>query len=169
MLISAAGASAVLVGLVIGVADRNDDEEDQELIRALPNAKVTLQQGLTAGEQQGQPIFGKFEIASNKLQLSVYSAKDDKFVEAPVNCSTGKIEKVERITRAFGIGTAYMQKTTMMTARLPLKEAVARAASTAGGFSSAVSVVPDLKDGHAWAAVVLVVCGQSKTILVSLE
>ena len=52
------------------------DQEQAELANALSNVKVSLQQGLTAGEREGQPISGKFEIEDGKLQLSVYTAKE---------------------------------------------------------------------------------------------
>jgi hypothetical protein len=71
-----------LVAFSSGYALSADEhEERQALIKSIGNAKITLQQGLTAAEQQGQPISGKFEIEDGKLQLSLYTAKDGKFSE----------------------------------------------------------------------------------------
>ena len=36
--------------------------DDAALIKALGSAKVSLQQGLTASEREGQPISAKFEL-----------------------------------------------------------------------------------------------------------
>jgi hypothetical protein len=172
ILIAGARALAVLalivVGLAIGVTDRDDNEGDEPLLKALSDATVTLQQGLAASEQEGQPISGQFEFGDNKFQLSVYIAKDDKFSELLVNLKSGKITKVAPVTNASDITAAHLQKSAMKTAKLPLKHAVDKAASSANGFQ-AVSVAPDLKDGHAWASVVLVLGEQSRTILVPLE
>jgi hypothetical protein len=68
-----AGSAGLGAGLLIGIAEHyaiwNDDDDDDDdggrdaLVRALPFAKITLQQGLIASEQQGQPISGQFEVA----------------------------------------------------------------------------------------------------------
>ncbi len=52
-------------------ADDDEDEGNEALIKRLGAAKVTLQQGLTASEQEGQPISGKFEVEEGRFQLSV--------------------------------------------------------------------------------------------------
>jgi hypothetical protein len=172
LLIAGAGALTVIalivVGLAIGVTVRDDDEGDEALLKALSNAKVTLQQGLAASEREGQPISGQFEFGDNKFELSVYITKDDKLSEVLFDLTSGKITKVAPVTNASDITAAYLQKTAMKTAKLPLKHAVDKAASNKTGFQ-AVSVAPDLKDGHAWASVVLVLGEQSKTVLVPLE
>jgi hypothetical protein len=48
-----------------------DDEEAPQdaLIKLLDAAKINLQQGLAAGEQEGQPISANFEVDEGKLQL----------------------------------------------------------------------------------------------------
>src|SRR5205814_10553025 len=71
------------------------DEEQAELANALSGAKVSLQQGFTASEREGQPISGKFEVEDGKLQLSIYTAKEGKFFEVIVDHMTGTIAKVE--------------------------------------------------------------------------
>ena len=65
------------------------DEEQAELANAMSGVKVSLQQGLTASEREGQPISGKFEVENGKIQLSVYTAKDGKFSEVIVDHMTG--------------------------------------------------------------------------------
>jgi hypothetical protein len=53
------------------IARAADDEEapQEALVKLLDAAKINLQQGLAAGEQEGQPISAKFEVDQGKLQL----------------------------------------------------------------------------------------------------
>src|SRR3989442_775164 len=103
---SAVVGVAALAGLAgyYGVLRDDDDDDDDEdegqgaLIRALRFAKVSLQEGLTASQQEGQPISGKFEVDKGKFQLSVYAMKDEKFFEVLVDYGTGKILRAEPIT-----------------------------------------------------------------------
>ena len=84
----------------ITIVAQDDDEAHEVLTKAVAAAKVSLQQGLMASEQEGRPISGKFELNEEKLQLSVYTAKDGKFSEELVDYTTGKVVKVEEIGRA---------------------------------------------------------------------
>src|ERR1039457_4416200 len=72
--------------------------DQQALLKALPEAKITLQQGLAASASQGQPLSAKFEIDEGHFQLSVYTAKGSAFSEVIVDYTTGKIAKAEAIT-----------------------------------------------------------------------
>jgi hypothetical protein len=161
---------AILIGgYAFGLIDKDDDDEAQEaLINALGRANVSLQQGLTASEQEGQPISGKFEIEEGKFQLSVYTARDGKFSEVLVDYTTGKVAKAEPLTKADDLAAANAQSAAMAKAKTSLKEAVEKAVSMASGFR-AVSVQPGLKDGHALASVVLMKGEQSKTVLMPLD
>jgi hypothetical protein len=76
------------------------DKEHAELAKALKDAKVSLQHGLTASAKEGKPISAKYEMEDGKLQLSVYTMKGDKFSEVIVDHKTGKVAKTEAITQA---------------------------------------------------------------------
>src|SRR5437899_10659649 len=72
----------VLSSVAIAVpVEESSEKENGELAEALESIKVSLDDGLRASEAQGTPISGKFEIEDGKLQLSVYTMKDDKFFE----------------------------------------------------------------------------------------
>jgi hypothetical protein len=73
--------------------------EQAEVVKALKDAKVTLQEGLTASQAQGTPISGKFEIEDGKLQLSVYTMKGDKFSEVIVDHTTGRSPRARQSRR----------------------------------------------------------------------
>jgi len=134
------------------------DQEQAELASALSGVKVSLQQGFTASEREGQPISGKFEVEDGKLQLSVYTAKEGKFFEVIVDHMTGNITKVEPITEGDDLTHAKSQKAAMDRAKVKLADAATKAKGQAKGEAAdvlVVSAVPELKDGRPEAAVVL--------------
>src|SRR5436305_3628630 len=113
-------AMLVTIGLTAfssGSAFCADEHEQQALIKSIGDAKINLQQGLTAAEAQGQPISGKFEVEDGKLQLSVYTAKDGKFFEVVVDFVGGKITKTEPITEGDDLTAAKAQSAAMMKAK----------------------------------------------------
>ncbi len=140
-----------------------EEHNDPALIKLMGDAKITLQQGLTAAAQQGQPISAKFEVEDGKLQLSVYTAKDGKFSEVVVDYATGKVAKSEPITEGDDFTAAKAQSAAMAKAKTDLKTAADKAAAQAAG-SRAVSVTPALKGGHAVASVTLLSGQQVKTV-----
>ena len=155
IILGAAIGSAVLgVAALVGIAGhyailRDDDDEDDDdgrdaVARGSRFAKVSLQQGLTTGEQEGQPISGKFEVDRGKFQLSIYTAKDGKFSEVLVDYSTGQIAKVEPITKGEDLAAAQSQSAAMAKAKISLREAVEKALGEGAGFR-ALGAVPNLK------------------------
>ena len=153
-----------LVGQRIYAQDRSD----HLLIKGVTDAKVTLQQGLTAAAQQGRPISAKFEVEDGKLQLSVYTAKDGKFSEVIVDHMTGKVSETESITEGEDLAEAKSQSAAMGKAKTDLKAAVDKSAAATSG-SRAVSVTPALKDGRAVASVTLLTGQEFQTVEQPLE
>jgi hypothetical protein len=149
---------AVAFGLAIlgsgYVGNSADATDDAALIKALAGAKVSLQQGLTASQREGQPISGKFELEDGKLQLSVYTAKDGKYFEVIVDYTAGKVAKSEPITEGDDLTHAKSQSAAMAKAKAPLKDAVDKATEAAAG-SRAVSVTPEVKGAHLVGSIVL--------------
>ena len=163
----ALGLAALTGGYAVW-ADENEDEHRDALIMLVSAVKVSLQQGLTASEQEGQPISGKFKIEEDKFRLSVYTAKGGKYFEVLIDHTTGKVAKVEPIKGAYHLAAAELQSATMARAKIPLKEAVDKALREAADFR-AVSVAPDVKDSHAVATIVLVRGKQFKTVQEQLD
>lgn len=109
---------------------------------------------MRASEREGTPISAKFEIEDGKLQLSVYAMKGDDFIEVVADPKTGAIVKTETITDADDLKAAATQKAAMAKATVSLP-AAADAAVKANAGLRAVSIYPELRNGHAVAQVTL--------------
>ena len=151
-----------------GWAQKPDDKEHAELAKALKGAKISLERGLTASAKEGKPISAKYEVEHDKLQLSVYTMKDDKFSEVIVDHATGKVAKAEPITGGDDLTAAKGQSEAMAKARRSLAAAAAEAVKENKGFR-AVSVMPALKDGHPVADVTLVKGTEWKSVSEKLD
>ncbi len=166
------GKLSSLLGIalaVLPVVSAAAAEGDAAALAAkLKEAKVSLQQGLSASAKNGNPISGKFEIEDGKLQLSVYTAKGDAFSEVIVDHKTGKVVKSEPITSGDDLTAAKAQSEAMAKAKTSLSAAVSRAVKANKGYR-AVSAIPSLKDGHPAAEVTLVKGTESKTVSEALE
>jgi uncharacterized membrane protein YkoI len=151
-----------------GWAQTSQDKEHAELAKALKDAKVPLQRGLSASAKEGKPISAKYEVEDGKLQLSVYTMKDDKFSEVIVDHMTGKVTKAEPITSGDDLTAAKAQGEAMAKAKRSLQAAAAEAVKENNGYR-VVSVMPSLKDGHPVADVTLVKGEAWKTVSEKLD
>jgi len=166
-------AVAFLVACAIAVpsgwAQTSQDKEHAELAKALKDAKIPLQRGLTASAKEGKPISAKYEVEDGKLQLSVYTMKGgDKFSEVIVDHKTGKVAKAEPITKADDLVHAKAQSEAMAKAKRSLDAAASEAVKENKGYR-VVSVMPALKDGHPVADVTLVKGEEWKTVSEKLD
>ena len=160
----------VVAGALTAPAAQGEESKDQAaLAKALAAAKVSLEKALSASQREGKPISGKFEIGDDgKLQLSVYTAKGDKFSEVIVDHATGTVEKAEAITSGEDLEAAKAQIAAMAKARLGLDKAVSKAVYANRGYR-AVSVYPSLKDGHPVAEITLHKGDDWKTVTENLD
>jgi uncharacterized membrane protein YkoI len=175
MLLVTAGATVLGLATLLGFAGQNvifadddDDEGREALIKLLGISKINLQQGLAAGEQQGQPISAKFEVDQGKLQLSVYTAKDGKFFEVLVNHVTGRVLRTEPITEGDDLSAAKEQSAAMANAKTSLQAAVDKTMAESAN-TRAVRVVPGMKDGHPIASIDVLTYNQVRTIQQPLD
>ena len=158
----------LMVGLVVTPGLRSQDKSHVELAKAVGEAKVSLEQGLSISAHEGKPISAKFEIEDGKLQLSVYTAKGDSFSEVVVDHTTGKTTKIEPITSGEDFTAAKAQSEAMSKAKRSLREALANALKGNPGFR-AVSIFPTLKDGHPVAEVSLAKGEEWKSVSEKLD
>jgi hypothetical protein len=159
----------LLAGATLGGAAVADEAKEQAAVaKQLPSAKVSLSQGMTASESQGQPISGKFEVDEGRFQLSVYTAQGSAFREVIVDYTTGKVAKAGPLGEADDVAAAKKQMAAMAKAKTSLKAATDKAEQENAGYR-AVSVTPMLKANHAVATVTLVKGAQFKSVSESLE
>jgi hypothetical protein len=158
-------ASMLAVGAPAWAADEDDPAE---LARALPAAKVTLEQGLKSSEREGKPISGKFEIEDGDLQLSYYTERGGTFTEVIVDHVTGTIKKAEPITDAEDLQNAREQSQAMAKARLPLEKAVEAALRANGGYR-AVRVIPTLQGAQPVSDITLLKGAETKKVTEKLD
>jgi hypothetical protein len=156
------------IPLLAGAQQKYDDSEHAELAKAMKDAKVPLQTGLVASQRDGTPISAKYEVEHDKLQLSVYTMKGDKFAEAIIDHKSGKVAKTEPITEGDDLTAAKAQAEAMAKAKRSLAAAVADAVKANAGYR-AVSVMPSLSDGHPVANVVLLKGADWKTVPEKLD
>src|SRR2546423_7498425 len=103
-----------------GWAQTPADQEHAELAKALKDAKIPLERGLAASAKAGKPISAKYEVEDGKLQLSVYTMKDDVFSEVIVDHKTGAITRTEAITEGDDLIHAKTQSEAMAKAKRSL-------------------------------------------------
>lgn len=162
-------ACLLLSNLAVRAWGYQDQDKDRaELAKAVGQAKVSLEKGLSASKSAGTPISAKFEIEEGKLQLSVYTTQTGKFSEIIVDHDKGNIAKVEPITSGEDFTAAKAQGDVMAKVKVSLAAAVVKVLKDNPG-SLAVSVVPGLKDGHPVAEIALAQGTQWKTIFEKLD
>jgi hypothetical protein len=159
---------ACVFAVPTGWAQKYDDKEHAELAKALKDAKISVQRGLTVSAKEGKPISAKYEVEDGKLQLSVYTMKGDKFSEVIVDHKTGKVVKAEPITSGDDLTAAKAQSEAMAKAKRSLDAAASGAVRENKGYR-VVSVMPALKDGHPVADVTLLNGTDWKTVSGKLD
>ena len=158
-----------VTGILAAVALPSRAEDNSgALAKALPEASVSLDQGLKASEREGKPISGKFELEDGALQLSVYTMRAGDFSEVIVDHKTGAIKKAEKITDAEDLKNAKEQSEAMAKAKVDLDKAVEAATKANSGYR-AVSAMPTLGAGKPVANVTLIKGEDVKKVTEKLE
>ena len=158
----------LVAGLVAAFSFGVRAEEKGDLAGKMKEAKVPLEKGIAASATKGKPISAKYEVEDGKLQLSVYTAKDDSFSEVIVDHKTGKVAKAEPITGGDDLTAAKAQNEAMSNAKTSLQAAVSKAVKANKGYQ-AVSAMPSVKDGHPTADITLMKGSDSKTVSEQLD
>jgi hypothetical protein len=161
--------SVLIVALWVGPArPAMTDKDKAELATVVSGAKVTLEQGLMVSKKNGKPVSAKYEIENGTPQLSVYVVKEgSKYSEVIVDQASGEIAKAEPITSGDDLTEAKKQSDGLFRATREIREAVKEAKHDNPGYL-AVSVWPEMKDGHSLANVLLVKDNDWKTAVVDL-
>jgi hypothetical protein len=144
------------------------ESDPAALATGLKDTTTTLQGGLKASEREGTPISAKFEIEDGNLQLSVYTMKDDGFTEFVADPKSGAVTEAEKITDADDLKDATSQKAAMAKAKVSLVVATENAVKSNTG-SRAVSIYPELQNGHPVAEVTLLQGATMKRVTEKLD
>lgn len=165
----AIGIAATGLLIVASLPSRAEDEYNPAaLANALPQAAVSLEQGLKASTREGKPISAKYEIENDALQLSVYTVQGAQFSEVIVDHQSGAITKAEPLTDADDVKDAKEQNAAMAKATVSLEVIVSRAVEANGGYR-AVNAIPTLEGGHAVATVTLMKGTEVKKVTEKLD
>jgi hypothetical protein len=162
--------AVAVTGILAAVAlsSCTGDDNPVALAKALPEASVSLDQGLKASESEGKPISGEYEIEDGVLQLLVYTMKGDQFSEVIVDHKTGAVEKAEKITDADDLKDAKEQSQAMAGTKVSLDKVVDDATKANSGYR-AVSVMPILDAGKPVANITLMKGEDVKKVMVELD
>ena len=147
-------AAVVMGAMIFGPPAYAEDADSPALAAAMKNVPTTLEKGLQASEQTGKPISAKFEVEDGNLQLSIYTMKPGDFTEVIVAPDSGSVKSSEKITDADDLKAATSQKAAMDKTTLSLAAVTGQAAQEAAG-SRAISIFPELRDGHPVALITL--------------
>jgi hypothetical protein len=147
---------AALIVSLTGFAFAADEakELDPALRAAIADSTMTLQKGLAASEGNGKPISAKFELSDGQIQISIYNAAADGFVETVIDPKTGAIIEAESITDAGDLADAKDQKAAMEKAKVSLLAATDTAVKK-NTDTKAVSIYPELQNGQPIAKIML--------------
>jgi hypothetical protein len=151
-----------------GVFAADNEADDREVAKALPEGSLPLAGALKASMAQGQPLSAKYEIDHGALQLSVYTAQAFDFFELIIDYGSGAIKKSTRITGGEDLDDARSQAKAMSYATYPLENAVTRAIAANDGYR-AIGVVPLLFGKHPVAAVTLAKGAETKMVSEDLD
>ena len=102
--IAAVSFASVVVASRVGAQESAASADT--LARQVRSAPVSLARGLSAARARGNPISAKYELEEGKPQLSVYTAKGNRFWEVIVDHRTGRIAKVEEIKQGDDLTAA---------------------------------------------------------------
>jgi hypothetical protein len=163
MTLRIAQAALVLTAFVVALtavpqaagAEDKSPQQQAAAAKQAQNSKISLQRGLDQAQSTGKPISGKFEDDAGAPVLSIYTATDNGYQEVFVDPQTGLVLKHEVITDPGDLNDAQSHKAAMDRASQPLQAATNNAVQANDGFI-AISIRPEMQDGHPVADITLV-------------
>lgn len=166
----AVGFAAFSTSAALADSDYEYGKQMPALIKAFPQAKVPLAQGIKDAEQGGKAISSQYEVdPDDGFQLSVFVNKGAEVDEVIVNNVTGAIKSSDKLTDPDDIKDSKNQLAAMAKAKKTLADVVAAAVQANPGYA-AIRVVPKLgDDGKAVAFITLLKGSATKKLTASLE
>ena len=160
----AAGLVALTGTLALADSDYEYGKQMAALIKAMPQAKVPLADGIKAAEQGGKAISAQYEVDDGTYQLSVFVSKGgDDVSEVIVDYTTGKVKSSDKLTDPDDIKDAKKQSAAMAKAKTSLADAVAEAVKANPGFV-AIRIIPKESGSEAQAQITLLKDKETKKV-----
>lgn len=148
-------------------SDYEYGKQMKDLIKWMPNAKITLDQGIKTAAGGGKAVSAQYEVDEDAgFQLSVFVSKGSGAAdvhEVIVNYTTGAIKSDEKLTDPDDIKDAGRQLAVMAKAGKTLDQVADDAAKANPGYV-VVRVVPKLSGDQATAQVTLLKGSETKKV-----
>lgn len=150
--IAAAAAALTFSALATSWAD---EEFWAVVMRELPEARVSLDQGMETSEQEGKPISAEYDVENGDFHISIYVEKHGDFSEVIVDPKSGMIKTTKPLTVPREVDEARAQSAALAHTKLPLAAALATAVDAKSGYR-AISIIPFFDEGEAVATITLI-------------
>src|SRR3954454_4943769 len=141
--------------LFIAAPGKAEDADFLELARALPNAAMSLKDGLALSDFAGRPISAEYGIEGGLLLLFVVATKEGRFTEIVFDSRSGSLEQAEPVTDPDDLEDTKQQNAAVTRADISLVTAVEQVEQENEGYR-AVSVIPRLDGDGPVAGFVLI-------------
>ena len=149
--------------LLLAVPGRAEDADFLEVAKVLPDATISLKDGLVLSEFADRPIWAEYEVQSGLLLLFVVTVNEGRFTEVVFDTRSGSLEQVEPLTDPDDLEDAKNQNAAMAKADISLLAALEHVEKENEGYR-AVSAVPMLDDEEPVVTIVLVKGTDVKTL-----
>ena len=166
--VAAVGLVALTATFALADSDYEYGKQMADLIKAMPQAKVPLAQGIKDAEQGGKAISAQYEVDEGHFQLSVFVSKGEDIDEVIVDYATGAIKSSDKLADPDDIKDAKKQVAAVAKAKTALADAVAEAVKANPGYE-AIRIVPRVSGGKAVAAISLLKGGDVKKVTQNLD
>ncbi|MDE2228789.1 MAG: hypothetical protein KGL11_07080 [Alphaproteobacteria bacterium] len=168
----AVGLLAFTTTLALADSDYEYGKQMAKLVKAMPQAKVTLDQGIKTAAAGGKAISAQYEVDEDAgFQLSVFVSKGGGAAdvhEVIVNYTTGAIKSDDKLTDPDDVTDAGHQLAALAKAKTSLEQAVEAVLKANPGYT-AIRVYPKLSGGSAVAAITLLKDGKTKKLTQKLD
>jgi len=154
----AVGLLAFTVSVAMADSDYDYQKQMKDLVKMMPNARVTLADGIKTASAKGKVISAQYEVdEDNGFQLSTFVSEGSNAAdvhEIIIDFEKNTVKSDEKLTDPDDIKDAGKQMSALASAKGTLDQAVSEAVKANPGFE-AIRVVPKadgaqvtlLKDG----------------------
>lgn len=142
----AVGALAFTLSVAHADSDFEYGKQMKDLVKMMPNARVTLAQGIKTASAGGKVISAQYEVdEDNGFQLSTFVNKGTEVHEVIIDFEKNTVKSDEKLTDPDDIKDAAKQAAAVANAKVTLDQAVDAAVKANPGYE-AIRIVPKAGD-----------------------